>query len=119
MADFMRAGGAGIWVVLLFGVLCLVSGLRFAIRSEPSRLKVATAMTWSTVFAVLSAVTGNLAMVFWRISQHPEWSKSEDLPLIVMTGLAEVLTPAILGFAALGVAWLFVAVGLRRAYAED
>ena len=119
MVEFMRAGGAGIWIVFFFGGLCLTAAARFAIRLEPSRLRVANALTWATSFAILSAVIGNLAMVLWRVSQHPKLSKSEYLPLIVMTGAAEALTPAILGFATLGVAWLLISVGLRRAHALD
>ena len=112
--DFMRAGGFGIWIVLLFGLLAVVSAVRFARGPEPRHLRVLVALSWATGFGILSTVSGNLAMVMWRVPQHPEWSKSPDLPLIVMTGIGEALTPAILGFTLLGVTWLLTAVGYRR-----
>lgn len=110
----MQAGGFGIWIVLLFGVFALGTAIRFATRPEPRALRVLTALSWATVFAIFSAVSSNLAMVMWRVPQHPEWSKSPELPLIVMTGIGESLTPSILGFTLLGVTWLLVAVGYRR-----
>lgn len=111
----MRAGGVGIWIVTLFGGLALVVAARFAWRAGPGGLRGIVALTAATVFAILSAVSANVAMVLWRVSQHPEWSQSPERTLIVMTGLAEALTPAILGFTALGVVWFLVGIGYRRA----
>lgn len=119
MAEFMRAGGVGIWVVFLFGVIALLVAGRFAWRAQPDRLRGVVAMSWATVFGILSAVSSNVASVMWKVPQHPEWSKSPEMPLIVMTGLAESLTPAILGFTMLGVVWLLVAVGYRRLRQTD
>ena len=45
---------------------------------------------------------------------NDEWAHSPDMPLIVMYGLGEAVTPAVLGFTALSLAWMFVAVGMRR-----
>ena len=72
------------------------------------------ALSRAAVFSVLAAVSANLATVAWQVPQHAEWSKSPDMPLIVMTGIAESLTPAILGFSLLGIAWFITAFGVRR-----
>ena len=114
MMEFMRAGGVGIWIVTLFGLLALFGAGRFAWRADPDRLRGVVALTWATVFAIASAVSANLASVCWKVPNRPEWAQSPEMPLIVMTGIAESLTPAILGFTVLGVVWLLVAVGHRR-----
>ena len=120
MMAFMQAGGLGIWIVLLFGVLTLVAAVAFAARPDPRRVELTRALSQATVFAVLTAVCANLAAVGWKVPQNEEWAKSPELPLIVRTievasePVAESLTPAILGFALLGIAWFVTAVGVRR-----
>jgi len=59
-------------------------------------------------------VTTNIRAVFYKVPQNPDWAQSDDLPLIVMTGLGEALSPACTGFLLLSVSWLLVAFGCRR-----
>lgn len=110
----MRAGGFGMWVVLLFGLITLFTAGRFAFKPREDAVGILRAMSAATVFSVLSALSSNLAAVFWKVPNTEEWAKSPDMPLIVMTGLAESLTPCMLGFTMLGLAWLMTAVGYRR-----
>jgi hypothetical protein len=49
-----------------------------------------------------------------KVPANPEWAKGPDLPLVVMIGIGESLTPAILGFSVLAIAWLVGAFGQRR-----
>jgi hypothetical protein len=114
MMAFMQAGGLGIWIVLLFAVLTGAAAVAFALKPDPRRVELLRALSRATVFAVLTSVSANLAAVGWKVPQNEEWARSPDLPLIVMTGIAESLTPAILGFAFLGIAWFITAVGVRR-----
>ncbi len=114
MVEFMRAGGFGIWIVLLFGVVLLIGSARFAWKPNDGRVGFLRGMSTTTLFSIGTAVSTNFATVMWSVAGKDEWGKSPDMPLIVMTGIAESITPAILGFAFLTLAWLMIAVGHRR-----
>lgn len=114
MMEFMRAGGFSMWVVLVFVLITLVATGLFAFRPDDRKIGFIRAMTVGTVFTILSGVASNVAAVMSKVPAHPEWSKSPDIHLIIMTGLGESLAPAILGFSLLGLAWLLTAVGVRR-----
>lgn len=114
MLEFMRAGGVPIWVVLVLGLFALGGGLRFALRPKEGGEAVLRGLGAATTFAVLSAVSANVAMVFWRVSQVPELAERPDVHLVVLVGLAEALTPAILGFTLLALTWAAIAMGRRR-----
>jgi hypothetical protein len=114
MIKFFHAGGFSMWVVLLFSLIVLVAAVRFALRADLRKLSIVRAMTWALVFAALSGVVTNFMAVMWNIPKNDEWARSPDLPLIVMQGLGEAVTPAVLAFTVLALVWLLVAVGTRR-----
>jgi len=114
MLTFMQAGGFPMWIILVFGLITLVAAGRFAYRPAEVDLGFLRAMTAATVFAALTGVTAALGAVFTQVPNHPEWSKSPDLVLIVMTGLGESTAPLSLGFAIVSLAWVLTAVGTRR-----
>lgn len=114
MANFIRAGGFPILIVLALGLGLLLISAIFARTPRPTRLGVIRALSVAVTFATLSAVAANVMAVFRKVPANPEWAHSPDLPLIVMTGLGEAITPAILGFTILSIAWMMVAVGMRR-----
>lgn len=115
MSQFMRAGGYSMWLVLLFGGITLVAAGLQAWRFRERRTGVIRAMTAATVFAVLSGYSSNIAAVFYHVSGRDEWYRDPEMPRIVMQGLAEATSPVTLGFSMLGVAWLLLAFGMRRA----
>jgi hypothetical protein len=114
MIEFIQAGGVPIFAVLLFGAITLLASALFA--GKPSEAKVAfiRAMSVATIFATAAAVASSIAAVMSNVPNHPEWSKSPEIHLIVMTGIGESMASAILGFAMLALAWLVTAVGVRR-----
>ncbi|MBN2496804.1 MAG: hypothetical protein JXR96_19595 [Deltaproteobacteria bacterium] len=114
MLEFMRAGGYAMWLILVFGGGTIGLCVAFAWRPGERKLAMIRPLSLCTVFAVLSGMTAGLGMVMKNVTTRPEWAHSPDLHLIVMTGIGESLTPAILGFSMLCVAWLLVAVGMRR-----
>ena len=114
MLNFFKAGGWSMIVVLLFGLLTLASAAAFMRKPEERHIGMIRGLSVATVFAILSGITANLAAVFSNVPSHPKWSQSPDLHLIVMAGLGEALTPCILGFTMLSLAWLVTAVGVRR-----
>jgi hypothetical protein len=112
--DFIRAGGMGMWVVLGLGAATLAVSVLFARKPDERRMALVRGLTTASVFSIATAVTSNLVTVGFQVPSHAEWSKSPDLHLIVMTGIAESLTPAVLGGAFLTLTWIVTAVGMRR-----
>ena len=102
------------WVVLLFGLIALVAAGLFAFRPDERKIAFIRAMSAATTFAVLSGVASDIGAVMHKVPQHPEWSKSPELHLIVMMGIGESMAPAILGFTLLALVWMVAAVGVRR-----
>jgi hypothetical protein len=107
MIDFFRAGGFSMWIVLAFGLAILASSFALLRDPDPRRLAAVRALTWGTAFAIIGGVASNVIAVLHYIVRH-------DDPGALYQGLAEALTPAVLGAMFLSVAWLFVAVAVRR-----
>lgn len=118
MGEFFRAGGWSMFVVLGSGGLTLAAAAWMMIRPQPGHVGMVRSFSTATVFAVATGVASNLAAVFNHVVSHEEWAHSPDLALIVMTGLAESMTPAIMGGGLLTVAWLTTGVAVRRLGAE-
>lgn len=114
MLEFLQRGGVGIWVVLLFGLIALGAAVAFLVRPDERRLGFIRAMSRATLFSVAAALSAGFAAVAYKVPADPRWAHSPDLPLVVMEGIGEALTNAILGFAQLALVWFFVAVGRRR-----
>jgi hypothetical protein len=114
MKWLMQAGGVPMWFVALFGLVALVSAALFARRPDARRLELIRQMTRATLFSVGAGVAADLATVMTRVPDHPEWSHSPDVHLIVMQGLGESMAPAILGFTLLALTAFFTGVGVRR-----
>jgi len=111
MADFIRAGGAPIWIVLALSIPMLYLGVRFAIAADARRLAMLRGLTWAQVFAVGSGVASNVVAVMWNVGRT-----TDDEPVLprILIGLGEALTPAVLGLTTLSVAWILITFGLRR-----
>jgi hypothetical protein len=115
MIEFLKAGGIGMVFVLLFGLLTLAAAIGFAVRAELRRLALVRAMTSAAVFSIITAVlTDFLAVMRTLAGRYAEFSSKSEVPAVLMQGLGESVTPAILGFAILAIAWVIVAVGTRR-----
>lgn len=114
MLDFFRAGGFGMWFVLLFGLIDLVVAGLFAARPERRRVGIIVALGAATLFSVGNAVASDLAAVCTHVPGNPEWANSPHVHLIIMQGIAESLTPAVLGCSLLTLVALAVSVGYRR-----
>ncbi len=114
MYEFLRMGGVPMIFVLLFGGLTMAAAIAFARRPMERMVGMIRGMSIATVFVVLSAVTSGLVKVATGIPHTPEWANHPQLHLIVMAGIGESLTAAIVGFSFLAMAWLVTALGVRR-----
>lgn len=114
MIELFRAGGAPMLFVVIFGVLALISAGLFVWRPSEARLRPLQALDRATLYSALAGVVAGLAAVGYHVPQNPAWAKSPDLPLIVMTGIAESMSAPIFGFTFLALSAMLQAAGLRR-----
>jgi hypothetical protein len=112
MSYLMKAGGFSMWVVLLFCIAALGTAVLFARRPKESLLGFFRGLSKATVFTILGGLASNLAATFYNVAHR--FADDPDRALIAMLGVSESLSPAILGFSLLGIAWLITAVGVRR-----
>ncbi|HTM45514.1 MAG TPA: hypothetical protein VL137_11195 [Polyangiaceae bacterium] len=114
MLNLFVEGGFPMWFLLTFGLATLFFAARFARAPSHRTLKTAFALGGATVFTILTAMCTDLAMVGHHapeyLKTHPEMSLSE----VLLQGLAESLSPGILGFTMLSLAALIVAYGFQR-----
>ncbi|MBI5509912.1 MAG: hypothetical protein HY903_14245 [Deltaproteobacteria bacterium] len=119
MLEFLAAGGFTMIPVLGFGLLTLALAGVFAARPSERRYGTVRALSAATLFATGSATAACFAAVMSKVPRTDAWAHSPDMPLLVMTGIGEALTPAIMGLALLTLTWLAVALGWRRLGAGD
>ena len=114
MLTLFLEGGFPMWFLLAFGGLLLVSGARFAARPDSARLRLALALGAATLFTTLTAICADLATVGHQapdyLKRHPE----QTISSVLLQGVAESLSPAILGCTVLTLAALFIALGCYR-----
>ena len=112
MLQLFQAGGVAMWFLLIFGVLTLVGAVLFARKPDAQRLAAVRALRGATLCSVGAGTASDFAAVGYNVPEH--FADEPNVHMIVLTGIAESMSPAILGFAILSIAWLIVAVGHRR-----
>ena len=119
MLTLIREGGFPMWFLLVFSALSLLLSAGFALRPVPSRLRLVIAMSVATLCTTLTSVCAALAMVGHHLpaylAQHPKEARADAL----LQGMAESLSPAVLGFTVLTLVALFVALGCYRGTIDD
>ena len=110
----MIEGGWGMATVLLFGVICLGAGVRFAARPTPRWLGFTAAMWVTVLTAVLHAMLTNVSAVC-RFLEDRERVPDADIARVLFAGIKEASRPGALGGLFLTLAALCVAVGVFRA----
>src|SRR5512138_2858839 len=99
-------------------LVTLVVAIRFAFRPAERTLAILRALCAATVFSDLAAFFLGLANGLNGLKLVAERSGGNlaavTQPIIVLGGVIEALAGLVLGFAVVAVAWLLVAVGLRR-----
>jgi len=110
--SFWQAGGFGMYQVAAFALTVLVSTVGFALQPDERKIPFVRAMTAASLLAIAFSVTLDFATVFINVPRLRD-QPAEQLKL-VLQGSFESLTPAVLGFGILSLAWLAQAIGLRR-----
>jgi hypothetical protein len=114
MPAWFVAGGWVMWFLTLVGTIAIVAGLGFARRPDPEKLPRITCLSRALVWTIVAGVASDLAAVGIKIPNTPKWAHSPDLALLVLEGVGESMTPAVLGGALLSVIALLTAVGHGR-----
>jgi hypothetical protein len=112
MLEFFMAGGFPMWFLLIFGGLSLAGAVLFARRPDAQRLASVRALSVATLCSVGAGVASCFAAVGYNVPQH--FADEPNVHMVVLTGIAESMSPAIMGLAILSITWLIVAVGHRR-----
>ena len=102
---------------LFVGLAPLVLGVLYAIRPSERRLALMRPLSLAAIFASLCTMIVGMVGVITSLAASPALA-SPDLQR-ALPGLAEALVPVFVTFACLTVAWLFVALGMRRADAAS
>ena len=100
------------FVILVSGVGVLGTAIAYAIRPTERKLMLLRPLTLAAIFASVCSFTGGLATVLKGAGATPAWD-AHAVGLALM-GLSECVVPLFVAFAFLAVAWLLVALGLRR-----
>jgi len=111
---FFLAGGFPMVLIAVFGLLAAVAAVRFAIHPLRRRLAHIGALCVALVFSGVAGVAADLHAVATHAAADPEWSTSDQLPLVLLVGFGESMTPAILSCSFVAGIALVVALGLRR-----
>lgn len=114
MLDFFKAGGFGMFVIAAVGIALLITAVQFARNADAQRLSLIRALTRALVFATVVAFTAGLASTAKYVA-----GERPDEPLVVLlVGFAESTANLILGGGVGFLAWILVAVGVRRMPAD-
>jgi hypothetical protein len=83
-------------------------GVLYAIRPNEARLALMRPLALASIFASLCGFLSGLVHTFRNMGANPSFTGP------VAVGLSEALVPMFIGAGCLTVAWLCVALGLRR-----
>jgi hypothetical protein len=111
MQIFQILSQAGVHAILsmIVGVLPLGAGIAYVIKPTEQRLALMRPISLAGLFGSLSGLASAAVHIFRNLAV--------DKPIgwhLVALGAAEAFVPLYIGFSCLTVAWLCVALGLRR-----
>lgn len=109
MIDFLRAGGTGIFIVLLLSLAGLAVAIQFVRGARPQSLSRIHALSWAIVASSVTGVVAGVSATFRHVAAHPTTAGND-----LLVGVAESLTNAVLGGGMLCLIWTLVAIGTRR-----
>lgn len=118
MPHYLRAGGYTTWVLIVLGVVLFISAIQFLRAASPRRLAFLRALSVAYVLITFGGVATNLTMVFYNVVRSRPEGKPIDTDALLW-GLGEAITPIGMGLSILGLVWLMIAIGVRKAHPEE
>jgi hypothetical protein len=107
--DMFRQAGIVAIFSLIITLAPLAMGIVYAIQPSEARLALMRPISLAGIFAGLCGLTSGLIHILRFVHAN------DPIPVqIVALGFSEAMVPLFVGFGSLTVAWLLVAVGLRR-----
>lgn len=113
MIQFFINGGLPMVFVLGLGFVGLFSAGRFMRSPDRRKVPAVVALSVATGFAGLTGVATDV-MVFTHAVASNEEFHGAQLPLVVLQGLSESMSPLVLAGALSCVTWMVMAAGFRR-----
>ena len=107
--DLVVQAGPGVFAVLLFGAVTLLTAAWFAWRAEGRVRRFIDDMGKVILFATLTSLSVDVAKVLDLANRQPEQRGA-----LLLAGLAESIAAPILGFAVLAMVYFLTAIGQRR-----
>ena len=111
MIEFFKDGGWSMFVILLFGGVALLTAAYHAAKPDERHEGFLKWMSRATLWSTLAGLASDFGATFHATA------KIEDLNLrgqITTQGLAESMSPAVMGFVLLSLAAFLGAIGRRR-----
>ena len=110
MSDFFTNAGilAKLTIAIVFAPL--VMGVLYAIKPSERKLAFMRPLSLAAIFAALSGCCLGVINVFMGAAEHPQGIGGGP----ALVGLAETLVALFVGFGCQTVAWLCIAIGMRR-----
>ena len=99
------------FVILVSGVGALGMAIAYAIRPTERKLTLMRPLSLASIFGAICSFSVGIATAFKGVADA---GLSPEGMRVMAAGLSESFIPPFVAFAFLAVAWLLVAVGLRR-----
>lgn len=112
MLGFIHSGGYNMWVLAAIGLVMLWTAIQFARGADPHRLSILRALTVAIVVASIAGFIAGLMLTCSGAGTTPE-ELAKRLPLMFQ-GFAESCSNLVFGGAFVVIAWVLVAIGVRR-----
>jgi hypothetical protein len=113
MLTLIRNGGFPMLFILAFGFVGLAAAAWYAFRPNPRSLGFIVWLGAATLFSTLMGTAADLGATCYHVARAIEQGVS-DWHGHLVEGLAESMSPGIMGFALLAVTALVVSVGKAR-----
>jgi hypothetical protein len=118
MLDVFAEGGYPMWFLLAAALTLLAVSGDFAARPTRSRLALTKALGLTTFFSILMGTAADVSAVGHHAPEYLAHHPADTLATVVLQGVGESMSPAVLGFSCLTLAGALVSVGLFRAGSE-
>jgi len=97
--------------VFVSGIGGLGTAILYVVKPSEGKLSLMRPFSLAAIFSALSSAAAGAAAVLRGLAAS---GPSPNMSFVLM-GWSEVLVPIYVAFAFLGIAWLLIAIGLRRA----
>jgi len=114
MWNLMLEGGFPMFFLFALGAGALVAAVRFARAPSRRRLRVTTALGVATGFTTLTATCADFAAVGHHAPEYLKLNPGQPVTEVLLQGMAEAMSPGILGFTILSLVALITVLGVAR-----